>query len=338
MGQEVTVGGKPGCFRKVLKWSCLSLLVLMLAASILFNVALSALLMGQGPAGGDAARLRESIVEGEGPDKVALIPIRGLIGGAYGDSVFGGRGTVASILAQLKKAASDDAVKALILEIDSPGGSVGDSDLIYHEIQKVRESGKPVVSLLRDVAASGAYYIAVGSDKIIAQPTTITGNIGVIMHGVNVEGLFQKLGIREVVIKKGRMKDLLSPTRSLTPEEEQLLQDITDKVYHQFAAIVASRRKLSADQMSRIADGRIFLAPDALAAGLIDAIGYRDESLAAVRNMLGVKRFRLVRYERPFSFKDVLGASALATSPSAVLREGIMEAAAPKLMYLWTLD
>jgi protease-4 len=310
----------------------------MLAVSILFNLALSALLMGQGPAGGDAAKFRESLVEGEGPDKVALVSIRGLIGGGYRDSIFGGRGKVASILAQLKKAASDNAVKALILEIDSPGGSVGDSDLIYHEVQKIRRSGKPVVSLLRDVAASGAYYIAVGSDKIIAQPTSITGNIGVIVHGINVEGLFQKLGIREVVIKKGRMKDLLSPTRSLTPEEEQLLQDITDKVYYQFAGIVASQRKLSQDQMGRIADGRIFLAPDALAAGLIDAIGYRDESLAAVREMLGIKKFRLVRYEKLFSLKEMLGASTQAFSPSAALEERIMEAAAPKLMYLWTID
>jgi protease-4 len=310
----------------------------MLAVSILFNVALSALLMGQSPAGGDAAKFRESTIEGEGPDKVALIPIRGLIGGGYGGSIFGGRGTVASILAQLKKAAADNAVKALILEIDSHGGSVGDSDLIYHELQKIRKSGKPVVSLLRDIAASGAYYIAVGSDKIIAQPTSITGNIGVIVHSMNVEELFQKIGIREVVIKKGRMKDLLSPTRSLTPEEEQILQDITDKVYYQFAGTVASQRKLSADQMSRIADGRIFLAPDALAAGLIDAIGYRDESLDAVREMLGIKKFRLVRYEKLFSFKDMLSASANSFSPSAALRQGIMETAAPKLMYLWTID
>jgi protease-4 len=332
------VSDKPGRFRKVLKWAALALLVLVLAVSILFNVALSALLMGQSPAGGDTAKFREFLVEGEGPDKVALIPIRGLIGGGYGDSIFGGRGTVYSILTQLKKAAADDDVKALILEIDSPGGSVGDSDLIYHEIQKIRKGGKPVVSLLGDVAASGAYYIAVGSDKIIAQPTTITGNIGVIVHSVNVEGLLQKLGIKEVIIKKGRMKDLLSPTRPLTPEEEQLLQNITDKIYYQFADIVASQRKLSAEQMSSIADGRIFLAPDALAAGLIDAIGYRDESLDALREMLGINKFRLVRYEKLFSFKDMLGASAQAISPTAALREGIMDAAAPKLMYLWTVN
>jgi len=328
----------PGRLRRVLKWAALGLLVLVLAVSIFFNIALSVLVMGQGPGGSDAARFREFTVEGEGPDKVALVPIRGLIGSGYGDSIFGGRGTVASIFSQLKKAATDNAVKAVILEIDSPGGSVGDSDLIYHEVQKIRGSGKPVVSFLRDVATSGAYYVAAGCDRIIAQPTTITGNIGVIMHSMNVEGLFQKLGIREVIIKKGRMKDLLSPTRPLTPEEEQLLQGITDEVYYQFAAIVASQRKLSIDQMSRIADGRIFLAPEALTAGLIDTIGYRDESLAAVREMLGVKKIRLVRYEKIFSLKDMLSASAHSFSPSVGLREGIMEAAAPKLMYLWTID
>ncbi len=329
---------KPHRLRSVLKWTGLGLLILALAMSILFNIALSALVVGQVPGGSDAARYREFTVEGEGLDKVALVPVRGIIGSSYGDSIFGGRGTVASILAQLKKAADDGAVKAVILEIDSPGGSVGDSDLIYHEIQKMRRSGKPVVSFLRDVATSGAYYVAAGCDRIIAQPTTITGNIGVIMHSVNVEGLLQKLGIREVIIKKGRMKDLLSPTRPLTPEEEQLLQRVADAVYYQFASVVASQRKLSVERMSSIADGRIFLAPEALTAGLIDAIGYRDESIATVRELLGVKKIRLVRYEKIFSLKDMLTASAHSLSLSADLREGIMEAAAPKLMYLWTLN
>ncbi|MCX6338337.1 MAG: signal peptide peptidase SppA [Candidatus Aureabacteria bacterium] len=328
----------PGRMRKVLKWAALGLLLLMFAVSIFFNIALSMLVIGQSASGSDAAKFREFTVEGEGPDKAALIPIRGLIGSGYGDSLFGGRGMVASILSQLKKAAGDNAVKAVILEIDSPGGSVGDSDLIYHEVQKIRKSGKPVVSFLRDVATSGAYYVAVGSDKIIAQPTTITGNIGVIVHSVNVEGLFQKLGIREVIIKKGRMKDLLSPTRPLTPEEEQLLQGITDEVFYRFATVVASQRKLSREQMSHIADGRIFLAPEALRAGLVDAIGYRDESLAAVRGMLGVKKIRLIRYEKLFSLREMLSASSHAFSPLVSLREGMMEAAAPKLMYLWTID
>lgn len=328
----------PRLGRRILKWIGMTLLLLILAGSVLLNLALLALVGGPAVSGSDAMRLKEVTVEGEGTQKAALIPIKGVIGRGYGESLLPGRGTVGAVLAQLRRAAVDNEVKAVILEIDSPGGSVGDSDLIYHEVQEVRKKGKPAVSYFQDVATSGAYYIAVASDRIIAQPTTITGNIGVIVHGINVEGLFQKIGVREVAIKKGRLKDILSPTRTMTPEEEQLLQGIADAVWYRFASLVASNRKLSREQMATIADGRIYLAPDALKAGLVDGIGYRDDALAAAAELAHVKKLRLIRYEKPFSFRDMLSASSRAISPTAGLFEGITEAASPRLMYLWTLN
>jgi len=323
--------------RRVFKWIGLSLLVLMLAGSVLLNMALLLLVGGSAVSGSDALRLKETTIEGEGLKKAALIPVKGVISRGYGESFLPGRGTVGMILAQLKRAAGDNEVKAVILEIDSPGGSVGDSDLIYHEVLEVRKKGKPVVACLQDVAASGAYYIAVASDRIIAQPTTITGSIGVILHSVNVEGLFQKIGLREVMIKKGAMKDILSPTRTMTPEEEQLLQNITDEVWYRFASLVASGRNLSREQMTTIADGRIYLAPDALRIGLVDSIGYRDDALSAAEELAGEKKLRLIRYEKLFSFRDLLSAQSYAT-PMAEFRECLAEAGSPKLMYLWTLD
>ncbi|MCX6357658.1 MAG: signal peptide peptidase SppA [Candidatus Aureabacteria bacterium] len=321
---------------KILKWTGLIILLLILGGSILMNLALITLVGGTASPEGEVARLKECTVEGAGPHKAALIAVKGVISRGYGETLIPGRGIVGSVLAQLKRATADKEVRAVILEIDSPGGSVGDSDLIYHEVQEVRKSGKPVVASLQDMATSGAYYIAVASDRIIAQPTTITGNIGVLLQGFNVEGLFQKVGLKEITIKKGRMKDILSPTRSITPEEEQLLQGIADSVWYRFASLVAAGRNLNKAQMEMIADGRIYLAPDALKAGLIDAIGYRDDALAAASELTGMPRLKLIRYEKPFSFKDMLTSSSLISPPSASLFQGLMEASTPRLMYLWT--
>jgi protease-4 len=322
----------------VLKWIGLGVLLAALLGSILLNAGLIALLVGEKVSSEDEAfRFRELTVEGKGDRKVALIPLTGVIGRGYGDSLIGGRSTVAAVVSQLKKAGRDKDVKAVILEIDSPGGGVGDSDLLYHEVLGLRAKGKPVVCHLKDVAASGAYYVAVAGNRIIAQPTTITGSIGVILHGINVEGLLEKIGVRELIIKKGRMKDILSPTRPLTPEEEQLLQGIADGIFYRFAGIVAKERGLSREAMTKIADGRLFLATEALTAGLIDGIGYREDALAAAGTLAGVKHPRLIRYEKLFSFRDLFGASAGAVSPSVGFWDGLMEACAPKPMYLWTL-
>lgn len=320
----------------VLKWIGLAVLVAALLGSVATNTVLFVLLLGQGGSPeDDAFRFRELTVEGRGDRKIALIPVTGVIGRGYGDSIFGGRGTASSVVAQLKRAGRDKGVKAVILEIDSPGGGVGDSDLLYHEVRALRAKGTPVVCHLQDVAASGAYYVAVAGDRIIAQPTTITGSIGVIMHGINVEGLLEKIGVREVTIKKGRMKDILSPTRPLTPDEEALLQGIADGVFYRFAGIVAKERGLSREAMATIADGRLFLAPEALKAGLIDGIGYREDAVAAACVLAGMKKARLIRYEKQFSFRDMLSASSGAMAPAAGFWNGLMEACAPKPMYLW---
>lgn len=325
-----------GIAGRVLKWIGLAALVAALLGSAAMNAALLALLLGdRSSSQEDEFKFRELTVEGAGERKVALIQLTGIIGRGYGDGLLGGKGTVSSVVAQLRKAGRDAAVRAVLLEINSPGGGVGDSDLLYHEVSSFRARGTPVVCHLKDMAASGAYYVAVGGNKIIAQPTTITGSIGVILHGINVEGLLEKIGVRDVTIKKGSMKDILSPTRSLTPDEERLLHGIADGVFRRFAGIVAKERGLSGEAMTTIADGRLFLAPDALKAGLIDGIGYREDALAAAASLAGIEKPRLVRYEKTFSFRDILGASFGGASPAAGFWDGLMEACAPRPMYLW---
>jgi protease-4 len=326
-----------GRVKRLLKWIGLAVLLAALAGSVLLNAGLLVFLVGEKASSDDETlRFRELTVEGKGDRKVALISLAGVIGRGYGDSLIGGRNTVPSVVAQLKRAERDKDVRAVILEIDSPGGGVGDSDLLYHEVRALREKGKPVVCHLKDVAASGAYYVAVGGNRIIAQPTTITGSIGVILHGINLEGLLEKIGVREVVIKQGRMKDILSPTRPLTPEEERLLQGIADGVFRRFAGIVMRERGLDIQRMEAIADGRLFLAPEALKAGLIDGIGYREDALASAAALAGVRKPRLVRYEKLFSFRDLFSASSRAVSPAAGFWDGLLEACAPRPMYLWT--
>ena len=327
-----------GSLRRVFKWIGLGILVLVLLGSLLLNLALMAVVLGKEAAGAYTPRFREITVAGEGPNKVALIPINGVIGGRCGGTLWPGRGTLPSLLGQFRAAARDKDVKAVLLEIDSPGGSVGDSDLLHHEVSSLRKAGKPVVSYFRDVAASGAYYIAAASDRIVAQPTTITGSIGVMLHSVNVEGLFEKIGLKDVTIKKGTMKDMLSPTRALTPEEKQVLQEITDDVYDRFVHIVATGRQMEEEDVLRIADGRIFLAEDALEMGLVDAIGYRDEAVASVSELLGEQKVRLIRYEKVFSLRDIVGASSWIVPPSLGVWEGLREARSPRLMYLWTIN
>ncbi|MDD5556045.1 MAG: signal peptide peptidase SppA [bacterium] len=331
----MTTSGR-GLAGRVFKWVGLAVLVLLLAGSLLMNVGLLGLLSAQGFAGDESSRFREVTVEGTGPDKAALVPLKGFIGKGSGDRLLPGRGTAQTVVAQLRRAARDDAVKAVLLEIDSPGGSVAASDLIHHEVRKVRAAGKPVIASIGDMGTSGAYYVAVAADRIIAQPTAVTGNIGVILHGMNIEGLLEKIGVRDVTYKEGSMKDILSPTRPATPEEEEVIRNLTDAVYRRFTALVAEGRGLGGERVAAVSDGRILVATEAKEAGLIDGIGYLDDALAEAAGLAGVERLRLVRYDRLFSLRDLLGASSRDLSPWAGLGDAVLEASSPRLLSLWT--
>ncbi len=208
--------------------------------------------------------------------KVGVLPVTGIIADSE------------PTVEQLKKFAKDDSVKAIVLRINSPGGGVGPSQEIYQEIRKLRGK-KPVVSSMGAVAASGGYYIACGSQKIYANPGTITGSIGVIMQFVNVKELIEKIGIKGMVVKSGERKDAGSPLRDMTPEEREYLQGVIDNVHLQFVRAVAEGRNLGIDAVRQIADGRVFSGEQAKALGLVDALGGQEDAVAEAAKLAKIE-------------------------------------------------
>jgi len=196
-----------------------------------------------GRSGGKASRLAFG-------DKIAVVEIKGVITES------------SEIIEEIRQYQEDEGVKAIVLRIDSPGGGVGPSQEIHREISKVKMK-KKVVTSMGSVAASGGYYIACASDRIVANPGTITGSIGVLMEFTNIEELFKKIGIKGVVLKSGEHKDIGSPFREMTPDEKKIMQEVIDNVHQQFIQAVAEGRKLDREKVAQIADGRIFTGEQA---------------------------------------------------------------------------
>jgi protease-4 len=214
-------------------------------------------------------------------DKVAVVDLFGVISyGVQGDYY---ETMVDDFIGKLTQALEDDSVKAIVIRIDSPGGEVTASDVIYHQISKADEV-KPVVIYMESVAASGGYYSAVGGRYIMANELTITGSIGVILQTINVEGLAAKIGVTSPTFKSGKMKDVLSPTRAMTEEERKFIQDMINETYGKFVGVVAKERNLDEAKLrAGVADGRIVSGKAAVAEGLIDQTGYYEDALAKAR-------------------------------------------------------
>lgn len=205
----------------------------------------------------------------------------------------------------LDTAKKDKNIKAVILRINSPGGEVSASDLMYNELMNFKkETNKKVYSLFMDTAASGAYYIAMASDKIYAIPTTITGSIGVIFMIPNIQNTMNKIGFEMRVFKSGAKKDIGSIWRASTPEEEKLIQSVIDSMYGRFFSIVSKNRsKVAEDKLKALADGSIFTADKALENGLIDEIAYPDQAFEQIRVASGLDDYKLVTYKSKFDYK-----------------------------------
>jgi protease-4 len=241
---------------------------------------------------------------------------------------------------ELKKAEEDKQVRALIVRINSPGGTVTASDIIYREILSFKErTGRPVVAIMLDVAASGGYYLALAADTIVAHPTTVTGSIGVIMLSVNAEGLMQKLGVAAVTIKSAEHKDMGSPFRTLTPEEREVFQAVIDDLQRQFLAKVIAHRKLTPETARKLADGRVYTADQALAHGLVDKIGYMSDAVAIAKQAAVVDDARVIVYHRPRQYRATYYARAEETSAGALdaSLSGLASLAAsgPRFLFLW---
>lgn len=287
--------------------------------------------------------LEEKVIAGDGPEKVLLVDIDGPISNRPQRSWAGFQretGMVDRVREILKKAGEDKQVKALLLRINSPGGTVTSSDIIYHELKSFKEKSnlKIYVSIL-DIAASGGYYIAMAGDTLMAHPTSLTGSIGVLALKVNLEGLMGKVGVGWEVVKSGDKKDFMSPFRALTAEERELFQDTIDRYHRRFLEIIAQNRpQLDLAAVRNLADGRIFEARQALEVHLVDRIGYLDDAVEQIRRDLNHSDLQLVTYHRPGEYKSNLYSSL--TPPAGIhlihLDLGLdLNTLSPQFMYLW---
>lgn len=231
-----------------------------------------------------------------GGDKVAVIRIEGVI--------LDSRETIE----ELRHYRDNPSVKAIVLRIDSPGGAVVPSQEIFAEVRKTRAEGKiKLVTSMGNVAASGGYYIAAATDRIVANPGTLTGSIGVIMELANVKGLLEKVGVQSVVIKSGRHKDMASPFRAMTPEDRALLQTVLDDVHAQFIDAVATGRSLQLEQVKTLADGRIFTGKQAQTVNLVDELGDLHDAIQLAARLVGISgEPRVIETHKRFSWRDLL--------------------------------
>src|SRR5438067_1890111 len=296
------------------KLGCLTLfLFLALCASVIVNIFLTIAVVGRISGGRIREepwqRFREVVVQrGErgSSDRIALIVLRGLIStsipGNTGDNM------VDDMRLALQQARDDDRIKAVVLEVDSPGGEVTASDIIYNAVSKTRAK-KPVVVYMDSLAASGGYYVSCGGKYLMANETTITGSIGVIIQTLNYEQLFNKVGLSSVVFKSGKFKDMLNGARPITPEERDLIQSFIMKTYDKFLGIVAKERNLPADLLrNTIADGRILSGRDALDHKLIDGVGQLEDAFAKAKQLGNAPEAKIVKYGPPFSLSRFIRA------------------------------
>lgn len=233
-------------------------------------------------------------------EKVLVIDLEGMIGPLGQDGILNREGDVLSrVYARLQRAAEDSLIRGVILRLDTPGGDVTLSDILYREIQKFKKTtGLPVVALMMGVAASGGYYVASSCEAIVAHPSTITGSIGVISIFPDMEGLLSKVGIKMQVIKSGDLKDAGSPFRDLSEKEQRIFQEIIDELYERFLEVIHERRKdaLSLEEIRNLADGRIYTAVQALKLKLVDEVGYIDDALARVLALAKIPAARVIAY------------------------------------------
>jgi protease-4 len=287
--------------------------------------------------------LEEHVVSGEGNAKVLLIGISREISGQEEEEAFGVRrreSTTSRVREELDRAAEDDRVRAVVLRINSPGGTVTASDILFHQLMEFKaKRGVPVVAQLLDMATSGAYYVALAADEIVATPTTVTGSVGVVMYNLNVSGLMEKVGVADQTIKAGERKDIGSPLRKMTAEERRILQTVLNQMQDRFLDLVRERRSgLSADGIKTIADGRILTADQALQLGLVDRIGYLQDAIAGAERRAGVSRARVIMYRRPDEFAENIYSGAPVRPAQMNLINfdlGRLHTMAPQFLYMW---
>jgi protease-4 len=246
-------------------------------------------------------------------DRIALIRVEGVILDSQ------------TTIGELKRFSENPSVKAIVIRIDSPGGGVVPSQEIYNAVKQVRSKhNKAVIASMGSVAASGGYYIAAATDRIVANPGTLTGSIGVIMETANVEGLLQKIGVEGVVIKSGKYKDVGSPLRKMSTDERGLLQGVMDDVHKQFIEAVAEGRSLELRAAQALADGRIFTGRQAKEAKLVDELGDLEDAIQLAAEVAGVEgEPKVIEPRRRFSLREVLDSKLSMLFPKLDVQPGV---------------
>ncbi|MBU2546937.1 MAG: signal peptide peptidase SppA [Proteobacteria bacterium] len=286
------------------------------------------------------APLEERIIAGSGPDKVLLIDISGILlesrTRSLGTPFSPRENLLARLTEELDRARKDVRVKALLLKINSPGGSVTAADLMAHQIESYcAQTGAKSVAVLMSTAASGGYYVALAADRIVAVPTSVTGSIGVISLRLDVAELLARYGVKTDAVKSAPLKDMWSPFRPVTEEERRIMQALIDDLFERFKNRVREKRPgMTGEQLDRAATARIFTASQALELGLIDQVGYPDEAFEIAFKMAGLPRASLVAYHRPGGYRPNVYAESPAVSESDA-PDWLGLAATPQMMYLW---
>lgn len=246
-------------------------------------------------------------------DRIALVRVEGVILDAQ------------QTVGELKRFADSPSVKAIVLRIDSPGGGVVPSQEIYDAVKRVRnKNNKMVIASMGTVAASGGYYIAAATDRIIANPGTLTGSIGVIMELANLEGLLKKIGVESLVVKSGRYKDIGSPLRKMREDDRRILQSVMDDVHRQFIQAVAEGRSLDVAEVQPLADGRIFTGRQAKEMKLVDELGDLEDAIRLAADLAGIEgEPKVVEPRKRFSIRELLESHLLGALPRLDFQSGV---------------
>lgn len=311
---------------------CLLALLIALGAIALLGIVV---VMVAGMMGG---REEGVLSVGGSGDKIAVIPINGVIQmGGEESGLFGGATfSAAAAMQQIRSAAKDKTVKAVILRINSPGGSAAASQCVYEEVMKLREkTKKPVIASMGDIAASGGYYIACSANTIFASPATMTGSIGVIMQSMNFSGLAQKYGVKDETVTSGPFKDMFSPLRPTRDDERRVAREMINEVYGQFVADVCKGRNMKPEVLRRLADGRVYTGSQALRVGLIDRLGNFHDAVDEAARQAKIKgEPQLKEYGRPRGLAGLLS-ELVGLQPARAVAPLPLPALGPGLWMIW---
>lgn len=330
------------------RWAALGIAAFVLFVSSIVNMASSFIFSDFSKAFEEGLAVNESFIEevvesGNTSKKIAVLEVDGVIqdtGEAV--SLFATDGYLhREFMKKLNHVKDDNSVKAIVLRVNSPGGGTNESAEIHHKLVEIKEeTDKPIYVSMGSMAASGGYYISAPADKIFASPETLTGSLGVIMQGVNIGELAEKYGIDFMTIKSGPYKDIMSQYREMTAEEKDILQSMLENSYNEFVRVIAEGRKMSENEVRKIADGRIYDGRQAKEVGLIDEFGYQEDVIEQLKQDEGLSGAEVVRYTSNSGFGSLFNVAAQKIGGKQAEMTGIMKLLsqpnAPRLMYLYS--